>query len=101
MEATWKAVQVYLRLVEGVEVGSPQRAARESLVCGLLSEDEARRAPDMMDDRNLTSHTYHESLAVGIAARLPDHATVLERWPANARRALDDAVSRPPAPEPS
>ena len=35
-EATWKAAQLYLREVEGLEVGSPKRAARAGLQVGLF-----------------------------------------------------------------
>ncbi len=68
------------------------------MVCGLRSENEARRALAMVDDRNLTSHTYPEALAVAIAGRLPEHTTFPERWLASTRRTLDDA-GRSPAPK--
>jgi hypothetical protein len=34
----------------------------------------------MADDRNLTTHTYHERLAEAIFARLPQHLATLEFW---------------------
>jgi len=34
----------------------------------------------MIDDRNLTAHTYNEPLAVQIAARLPSYSALAERW---------------------
>ena len=34
----------------------------------------------MADDRNLTAHTYNESIAVAISARLPRHLATLEAW---------------------
>ena len=34
----------------------------------------------MADDRNLTAHTYNESIAVAISARLPRHLATLETW---------------------
>jgi len=34
----------------------------------------------MVDDRNLTAHTYTESIAVAISARLPRHLATLEAW---------------------
>ncbi len=79
-EATWKTVQLFLRTVEGVEAGAPKGVVRAALRSGLLSDGEARAALRMVDDRNLTVHTYNEPLAVEIAARVPDHAALLGAW---------------------
>ena len=79
-EATWKAAQVHLREVEGLETGSPKRVVRESCTVGLLDDGEAARALDMADDRNLTAHTDHEEVAVAIVARLEGHARLLRGW---------------------
>jgi len=79
-EATWKAAQRLLRLVEGVEAGSPKAAIRASREAGLLDAAAAESALGMADDRNLTAHTYNESLAVAIFARLPRHLATLEAW---------------------
>jgi nucleotidyltransferase substrate binding protein (TIGR01987 family) len=69
-EATWKAAQVYLREIEGLETGSPKGAVRFSLQVGILGEEEARLALAMVDDRNLTVHAYNEAIAETIAQRL-------------------------------
>jgi len=79
-EAVWKAVQLYLREIEGLEVGSPKAAARASLQSKLLDEPETRSVLMMADDRNLTVHTYNEALAEEIAARIPGHAKLLQTW---------------------
>ncbi len=80
MEATWKAVQVHLREIEGVEVGSPKAAARASLQAGVLDAAATRAALVMIEDRNLTVHPYEEKLANEIAARVPMHARLLVAW---------------------
>ena len=54
-EAVWKAAQLFLREIEGLEVGSPKAAARASFQTQLLAEDETRAALEMTDDRNLTA----------------------------------------------
>jgi len=79
-EAVWKAAQLYLREQEGVDVGAPKAAARASLQIGLFDEEETRRALAMADDRNLTVHTYDETLAEEIASRLSQHAALLRSW---------------------
>ena len=77
-EAFWKALQVYLREVEGLEGASPKGVIRLVREVGLL-EEEARLALGMVDDRNLTVHTYNESLAQAIFRRLPEHTRLMEQ----------------------
>ncbi len=79
-EAVWRAAQLYLREVEGLEVGSPKRAARAALQVGLFDEAHARQVLVMVDDRNLTVHTYNEQLAEEIGSRLSGHAVLLQHW---------------------
>jgi nucleotidyltransferase substrate binding protein (TIGR01987 family) len=80
LEAAWKAAQRFLSEVEGIDVGSPNAAIRASLRVGVLDEQNARDALVMVQDRNLTVHTYDERLANDIAARIPGHAGVLRTW---------------------
>ncbi len=79
-EASWKAVQLFLREVEGVEIGAPKGVVRASLRVGLLSADESRAALRMVDDRNLTVHTYNEALAIEIAGRISAHTVLMAAW---------------------
>jgi len=79
-EATWKAAQRFLAVVEGVEAGSPKSAIRGCHETGLLQSSEAEQALAMADDRNLTAHTYNEGLAEAIFKRLPGHLATLEGW---------------------
>jgi nucleotidyltransferase substrate binding protein (TIGR01987 family) len=75
-EAFWKALQTYLREVEGLEGGSPKGVFRLARGAGLLLDEEARLA--MVDDRNLTVHTYNEALAQAIFRRLPHYTRLME-----------------------
>jgi nucleotidyltransferase substrate binding protein (TIGR01987 family) len=79
-EATWKAAQRFLAVVEGVEAGSPKSAIRACHEAGLLQSAQAEQALTMADDRNLTAHTYDEGLAGAIFQRLPGHLVTLEAW---------------------
>ena len=79
-EATWKAAQAYLSEVEGFEVASPRATIRASLEVGVLDETATRLALKMVDDRNLSVHTYNEALAEAIFARLAEHAQVMAVW---------------------
>jgi len=89
-EAVWKAAQLYLREVEGLEVGSPKGVIRASFQVGIFDENQARSALEMADDRNLTVHTYNEALAQAISSRIPDHVTLMERW----LEAMEERIER-------
>lgn len=79
-EAVWKTLQRYLRVQEGIQVGSPKGVVRSAFQVGLLNEEDTEKALLMVDDRNLTVHTYNRDLAISLTARLRDHAVVMRRW---------------------
>ena len=68
-EAVWKTGKSFLRKVEGIEIGSPKGNIRGFYTIGVLTESQASLALSMVDDRNLTSHTYNEDLAEQIFAQ--------------------------------
>jgi nucleotidyltransferase substrate binding protein (TIGR01987 family) len=69
-ELAWKAIQAVCRL-EGIECASPRMAFSIAWRQGWISEEGAWL--DMLDDRNKTSHTYRESMALEVFAALPRH----------------------------
>lgn len=79
-EALWKTAALFLREVHGVEAPSPKTVIRSAHEVGLLDDAETRAAMALVNDRNLTVHTYNEELAQQIYRRLPDHARLMERW---------------------
>lgn len=79
-EAVWKAGQFYLRIIEGIEIGSPKGTIRGFFQIGLFNEKETQIALGMVDDRNLTSHTYNEKLAEHIFNQLPVYLRILSNW---------------------
>jgi nucleotidyltransferase substrate binding protein (TIGR01987 family) len=79
-EAVWKAAQAVLLERYGVELASPKPVVRGCFENGLLAEEEARLALAMVDHRNLTSHTYNETLADEIFAAIPDYRRLLRAW---------------------
>ena len=79
-EAVSKAAQRYLRDIEGLELSSPKSVARACFQVGILSEEEVRLSLAMVDDRNLTVHTYNEGLAQQIFSKLPDYAQLMDGW---------------------
>lgn len=79
-EAVWKAAQRYLQEVEGVSVGSPKGSIRASRDVGLLTDEQTVIGLEMIDDRNLTVHTYNEAVAEEIYSGLPSYAELLDVW---------------------
>ncbi len=78
-ESFWKTAQIYLSLVESLTANSPKSCMRALGEAGVFSASEASRALAMADDRNLTVHTYIESIAKKIYRQLPRHAALLEK----------------------
>ncbi len=79
-ETVWKAAQLYLRESEGLELGSPKGVVRACLQVGVLTEGQARTALELVDDRNLTVHTYNEDLAKRIFSHLHSYARLMSEW---------------------
>ena len=79
-EAVWKAAQRYLLVVEGTSSASPKACVRGSREIGVFDTPATEQALAMVDDRNLTVHTYNEQLALAIYGRLGGHARLLRTW---------------------
>jgi len=74
-ELGWKAVQRLLR-EQGVLCHSPKGCLREAFTCGLV-----RDSPlwiRMIEDRNLTVHTYNEHTAIVIYRNLKEYEPLFE-----------------------
>ncbi|WP_449355550.1 HI0074 family nucleotidyltransferase substrate-binding subunit [Virgibacillus natechei] len=79
-ESCWKAAKQYLYDIEGLDIGSPKGVLRSFREIGLLSEDETVLGLRMVNDRNMTVHTYNEELAVEIFGNLPQYYQFLRDW---------------------
>jgi hypothetical protein len=76
---------------EGIAVGSPRGAIRESRQVGWLGDDDAEALLELAKERNLTVHMYRQAIGEAIASHLVGHAAVLHRWlDALARRTETD-----------
>jgi nucleotidyltransferase substrate binding protein (TIGR01987 family) len=80
-ELAWKALQQRLR-EEGLDCASPKSCLTQAHRQGWLEEEPWLA---MLEDRNLTSHTYDEALAQKVYDRLNEHLPAL--------RSLVDAIS--------
>ena len=69
-ELSWKVIQSFLR-DRGLTCRSPRDCFQEAFSYGLLAGEEAW--VQMLQDRNLSVHTYNEELANQLFTRLPGY----------------------------
>jgi nucleotidyltransferase substrate binding protein (TIGR01987 family) len=73
---SWKVIQSFLR-DRGLDCRSPRDCFREAFSYGLLTQEEVW--VQMVQDRNLSVHTYNEELANQLYARLPRYLPALRQ----------------------
>lgn len=77
VELAWKSLREVLLRDHGVDAASPKSVLRHAYQLSIVSNESLWLA--MLQDRNLTSHTYRETLAREIFARLPAYLIELQR----------------------
>ena len=70
IELTWKTLKKSLS-IEGIEANTPRECIQQAYSIHWINDESAWLS--MLKDRNLTSHTYKEDLALEIYHRLPLH----------------------------
>lgn len=78
-ETVWKLLKLFLYEHHGIDAGSPKSCFREAFKAGILTEGQAEQSMKMTDDRNLTSHTYIETIADLVYSRLSGYADLMSR----------------------
>src|SRR3989338_3644944 len=68
-ELFWKTFKKMAEL-EGLQAGGPKSALKAALQMGLVQPHAEKTWLSMLDDRNLTSHIYHEELSAEICERI-------------------------------
>ena len=58
---------------------TPKSCIREFFSAGYPDEDDTKLLLQMIDDRNLTSHTYKEEIAEDIFSRFEKYIPILEK----------------------
>ena len=74
VEAFWKFLKDFLEERHGLIAKSPREVLRSMAQVGEMEEGMAEVFLRMIDDRNLTTHTYIAELASAISKRLPEYA---------------------------
>jgi len=88
----WKLMKEYLYNHEEVECNSPKSCFREASSVGLLSEEQTILCLEMIDDRNLTSHTYIEEVAERIYKTIRDYYELRDTIFDHTRKKLEEVT---------
>lgn len=77
-ELFWKLLKDYLEDVEGLVVpSSPRKIIALALEADIIDESQFQILNNMVDDRNLTSHAYHEDIAEKVARDVVNYLITL------------------------
>ena len=79
-ELIWKYLKHYLEKEIGVklEQSGPRPIYRHALKARLITAEESEKALKMIDDRNLTTHTYKEATANKVVELAKEYYSLLE-----------------------
>jgi len=78
-EIMWKTLKEFLKGREGIVCKSPKSCIREFFSVGYLKEEETYQLLKAVDDRNRTSHTYHQEVAEEIFSHIGDYIALYQR----------------------
>jgi len=72
-DLVWKVLKIYLEDFEktSLDTSAPRGIVRATVNIKLLSEDEGAQYMQMITNRNMTSHMYHQEVAENIARQVP------------------------------
>ncbi len=87
-DLAWKSLQAVLEEKFGLRANAPKTAIRLAHENGILEDVSAWLA--LIDDRNMTSHSYDEEIAEAIYAHLPQYVTHCKALVASLRRLYDE-----------
>ncbi|PEE32424.1 nucleotidyltransferase [Bacillus cereus] len=77
-ELGWKLMKSYLEYEGVTEATTPRSTFREAYVAGIIEESD--KWLSMIADRNRTSHTYDEEMALQVCQRVKaEHINILEQ----------------------
>jgi len=79
-EMFWKSAKIYLWKTHGLDYRSPKKVIRGLFQVDLLSENEISQALEMVDDRNLSVHTYNENFADEMSDKIPGYYNIMKRY---------------------
>jgi nucleotidyltransferase substrate binding protein (TIGR01987 family) len=76
-ELAWKVLKIRLESDGIRDVSSPRNVLQRGFVAGILEDEESWIT--MLNDRNLSVHTYNEQTAREIYSRFPQHLAAMQK----------------------
>lgn len=70
-EMTWKFFKIYLDKKHSIFVASPKTVFQSLNAIGIVSSEEEKLLIQSSTDRNLTSHTYDQSVDEELSSKIP------------------------------
>ncbi len=78
-DLTWKYLKLFLEQKHGIIQKSPKTVIQECSKLGLITDEENLLLLTMVDDRNITSHTYDEEIAREIFSRIAGYYELMNQ----------------------
>jgi len=85
-ELMWKVLKKTLLTRENIDIQSPRQVLQQAYTIGWIQDEKLWLK--MAQDRNLTSHTYQEELALNIYRNLPDYLQAMQKVCDNLKKPL-------------
>ena len=82
-----KYLRAYLIFHSGIDQSHPKPMLRECFKAKLIDQKETEVALGMIDDRNMTSHAYHEKAAEKIFKKIPGYLKFMKKLANNIKPA--------------
>lgn len=76
----WKLLKVFVTYKTGSmpAISCPKTVYQDSFNLGIITKNELDGLYEMVEDRNITSHTYDEEFANDLCKRIPKHAALIK-----------------------
>ena len=80
VDTLWKFLRLYFAKAEGKEIKpTPKAVFRYCLQADITNKNETELLLEMVDDRNLSSHTYHEDLAETLNENIEEYYELMKK----------------------
>ena len=79
VEICWKLIKKFLKQKDGIDSNTPKQSVKEFYRAGYIDEDNYLKLIDMIDDRNILSHTYDEEEYRKILNKFSEFAGVFKQ----------------------
>ena len=78
----WKYIKRYIEeeMKKEIELVSPRTVIREACRVKLVSEEDSQKIMEIVDARNMTSHTYKEEIAEQIRSKISDYHQLMQKY---------------------